>query len=89
MAGKGCVRGRTRGVVGDGSRSTMVSSASNISFSRSLGRRLKTGGVGIGGCFTLLDRLSDFLEKIPEVQVWYFRFREEELASPEEVLGLA
>jgi len=66
----------------------MVSSASKISFSLSLGRLFKTGGLGAGDCFTLPERFSDFLEKIPEVHVWYFRFREE-VASPEDVLGRA
>lgn len=79
--------GRALFATGDDSRSTIVSSASNISLRRSLGLRIKEGCFGCASGLGLLALLS-FLEKIPDVQVWYLRLLEEEDISPEDVLGL-
>jgi hypothetical protein len=81
-------RARTSVDTGEESRITIVSSASKMSFSRELERLTRAGGGGISCSLTLLGRLSDRLEKIPEVHVWYFRFLDDEgPGSSEDVLG--
>jgi hypothetical protein len=83
--GRVCKEARTLVDTGEGSRITIVSSASKISFKWSLGVLVNGGGAGIVPLLTLLERFSDFLEKIPDVHVWYFRFLD--VDAPDDVRG--
>ena len=62
-------RARLRSATGDGSRITIVLSASKISLILSLALLVRVGGVGVRLPLTLALRFPALLEKIPDVQV--------------------
>ena len=62
-------RERLRSAIGDGSRITIVSSASKISLILSLALLVKVGGVGVRLPLTFAFRFPALFEKISDVQV--------------------